>query len=321
MKSNELLALPQGQHTLHRPLLRADRLPRRYVIPRRAQPHGAGQRRVYGGGIVRAVRRLRLRGLLQPEPAEYKDERYAALIEGLYAQQTKETRDLGEEYRESRDFMAAWAHEAKTPVAAARLLLEACADDAAKESLAAEIDRINGNIERILYYSRSDSFSRDYIIAEENLAKLVKENVKKHAALFIRKHIKISIIVPESLTVFTDRKWLLFIMDQLLSNALKYTGENGNIAVSARQGDDETVLRYTDDGAGIAEADIGRIFDKSFTGELGREPGSSATGLGLYLAQKLARKLGHSIAVASSPGRGTAAEIHFPFIDDYYNLT
>jgi signal transduction histidine kinase len=194
-------------------------------------------------------------------------------------------------------------------------------EQSSADSLAVEIERINGSIEKILYYSRSDSFSRDYIIAEESLSKLAKENVKKHAALFIRKNIKVSIAVPEGLTVHTDRKWLLFIMDQLLSNALKYTPENGRIEISARQGDNETVLCYTDNGAGIAEEDIGRIFDKSFTGALGREPGSVATGLGLYLAQKLARKLGHSITIASAPGRGTAAEIHFPFIGDYYNLT
>lgn len=256
-----------------------------------------------------------------PEPAEYKDERYAALITGLYAQCVDDIRRLGEEHRESRDFMAAWAHEAKTPVAAARLLLEAGLEQASAESLAAEIGRINENIEKILYYSRSDSFSRDYIIAEENLSRLARENVKKHAALFIRKNVKVSIAVPEGLTVHTDRKWLLFIMDQLLSNALKYTPENGRIAISARQGENETVLCYLDDGTGIAEEDIGRVFDKSFTGTPGREPGSAATGLGLYLAQKLARKLGHAITITSASGRGTAAEVHFPFIDDYYNLT
>lgn len=256
-----------------------------------------------------------------PEPMDFRDEQYTALINSLYTQYMENVRRLEEDFRESKEFMTAWAHEVKTPVTAARLLLEAGLGTGGEESISEEIERISACIEKVLFYSRSDSFSQDYVIAEENLRQLVIENVKKHSALFIRKHINLTIDVPAGLTVYTDRKWLLFIQDQLLSNALKYTGENGAVIVSARQDTRETVLSYTDNGRGIASADIGRIFDKSFTGALGREEGSAATGLGLYLAQKLAHKLDHNISVSSVPGQGTTAEIHFPTLDDYYNLT
>jgi signal transduction histidine kinase len=253
-----------------------------------------------------------------PEPADYRDELYAELVAGLYAEYTTSTGRLEEDFRDSKDFMAAWAHEVKTPITAARLLLEGPVGEAEAESLREEIERINSSVEKVLYHSRSDSFTRDYIIAEVPLERLVKENVKKHSALFIRKHIGIQIDVPDGLAVDSDRKWLLFILDQLLSNALKYTGEGGHIAITARQDEKETVLTYRDDGIGIKAEDIGRLFTKSFTGRNGRAEESSATGLGLYLAQKLARKLGHSITISSTFGSGTAAEIHFPVLNDFY---
>jgi signal transduction histidine kinase len=224
------------------------------------------------------------------------------------------TRVIEEEYREDREFMIAWVHEVKMPITAARLLLESGKYDG--ETLGEEIERISESVEKVLYYSRSDSFSQDYIIAEEDLNALVRENVKKHSALFIKKQIRVSLEVPAGLSVFTDRKWLLFIMDQLLSNALKYTEEKGAIQITAQRNGMETVLSYNDNGRGIKKEDMPRLFAKSFTGQNGRGPGSTATGLGLYLAQKLARKLNHSISISSEYGSGTSASIHFPILED-----
>ncbi len=279
---------------------------------------------------IRRKQALRLRELVAaddktpvlPEPNDIRDELYTELIAGLYDAQMKNLNRLEEDYRDSRDFMAAWAHEAKTPVTAARLILDGPVGEAEAESLREEIERINGYVEQVLYHTRADSFSRDYLLAEEELLKLVRENVKKHSALFIRKRIAVEINVPEGLLVCTDRKWLLFILDQLLSNALKYTGEQGKVTITARREGRETVLCYRDDGVGIGQADLERLFDKSFTGRNGRTEGSAATGLGLYLAQKLANKLGHRITVSSAPGQGTIAEVHFPELgESEYNLT
>lgn len=265
--------------------------------------------------------RSRDRTPVLPEPACFRDEQYAELIRGLYAGYMESIGEIEEDFKESKEFMAAWAHEVKTPITAARLLLEGGPDEQALASLAEELDRISESVEKVLFYTRSDSFSKDYIISEETLERLVKECVKKHSAIFIKKRIRIAIDIPEELSVQTDRKWLLFIMDQLVSNALKYTAAGGILTVSALQDEREAVLRLKDDGRGIPKEDIGRVFAKSFTGRQGREEGSAATGLGLYLAQKLARKLNHFLTISSEFGFGTTAEIHFPTIDDELKLT
>jgi signal transduction histidine kinase len=249
-----------------------------------------------------------------PGPKGYKDELYTAYIGRLYSHYMDALRIIEEEYREDREFMVAWVHEVKMPITAARLLLES--GNYKQDSMLEEIERISECVEKVLYYSRSDSFSRDYVITEEDLNKLIRENVKKHSAVFIKKQISVAIDVPEGLAVYTDRKWLLFIMDQLLSNALKYTGEKGAIRIAAEKSASEVILCYNDNGRGIRKEDIARIFDKSFTGQNGRKPGSAATGLGLYLAGKLAKKLSHSITVSSEYGSGTSASIHFPMLDD-----
>ena len=259
---------------------------------------------------------------LLPEPNDYRDELYAQLVAGLYDEQMKNLNRIEEDARDNREFMAAWVHEVKTPITAARLLLEGQVGEAEAESLREEIERINGYVEQVLFHTRADSFSRDYLLAEEELLRLVRENVKKHSALFIHKRISVQIDIPPHLTVCTDRKWLLFILDQLLTNALKYTYSNGSVLIAARRDGAETVLCYQDNGMGIEKADLVRLFDKSFTGRNGREGNSAATGLGLYLAQKLACKLGHRITVSSVKGQGTTATVHFPGLgDNEYNLT
>lgn len=258
-----------------------------------------------------------------PAPTDYKDEVYTALIRNLYEDYMNALHRAEEDYREGTEFMTAWAHEVKTPITAAKLLLHDASfvDEQTQNSLREEVDRIDGYVEKILYYSRSDSFSKDYLIAEEQLDSLAKESVKKHSTLFYRKQIRLENKLPKGLSVYTDKKWLLFIIDQLVSNALKYTPEGGCITLSAYNDERETVLVIEDTGVGIKSGDIARIFAQSFTGHNGRETGSNATGLGLYLSQKLAHKLGHYLTVDSNYGSGTTARIHFPILNDYFNVT
>lgn len=256
-----------------------------------------------------------------PPPADYKDEQYGALISALYAGYMDSVATLEEDFNENKEFMTAWAHEVKTPLTAARLLLDAEPDSEAKSALEEELDRIGGAVERVLFHARSDSFSKDYIISEEPLGKLARECVKRHSALFIRRRIRLNINVPDALTVQTDRKWLAFILDQLVSNALKYTPENGEISLTAVDAGSAVEFRCADNGSGISAEDIQRVFAKSFTGRNGREPGSGATGLGLYLARKLAGKLGHFITISSGYGSGTVVLLRFTKPDDILNLT
>lgn len=259
-----------------------------------------------------------------PEPVDFKDEVYSSIIENLYNYYMESIKNIENEFTENKDFMTAWVHEIKTPITTSKLLIDKDKDklpEGIVESLAEELEKINDYVEKVLYYSRSDNFSRDYILSEVNINKLIKESVKKHSVIFIKKHIKLWNEVPEAFTVDTDKKWLLFIVDQLLSNALKYTGINGSIAFKSCENDKEQVLIVEDSGAGIKNEDINRIFTKAFTGFNGRNENLKATGFGLYLSQKLAKKLGHYITLESEYGKGTKVHIHFPKWNDYYNVT
>lgn len=273
------------------------------------------------------IRRLLLCGLskekapILPEPADRKDEVYCRILKELYDSHMDALHTAEADYRDSTDFIVAWAHEIKTPITTAKLLLGA-GNIGSDEliSLREEIEKIENDVEKALYYARSDQFSKDYLIADENLHTLVKESVKKHSALFIRKSIRLMDTLPEAVLVETDRKWLGFILDQLLSNALKYTADGGQITIRALKNDREQLLIIGDNGAGIRSEELPLLFSKSFTGSNGRMQNSRATGFGLYLSQKLAKKLGHTLTVRSEFGKGTEVTIHFPIWNDYYNV-
>jgi signal transduction histidine kinase len=148
---------------------------------------------------------------------------------------------------------------------------------------------------------------------------LVKEGVKRQAKTFINKRIKID-IGEGNLSVLTDRKWLMFIIDQILSNSLKYTGEGGKISIVYEEDVKEKRLVIEDNGIGIPPEDLDRVFEKGFTGNTGRQHYKS-TGMGLYLAKKLCRKLGHDISIESEYGRYTRVVLHFPKHNNYLNVT
>lgn len=254
-----------------------------------------------------------------PKPFEHKDEVYMSMIEDLYMNYIEKLNNLEGEFDDNKDFITAWVHEIKTPIATSKLLIES--EELNLKSFKEEIDRIDDCVEKVLYYSRSDDFSKDYIISEVNVGKLVKESIKLHSSIFIKKHIKLKLEMDDNFSVDTDKKWLLFIVNQIISNALKYTNLGGEILIRASQGDNEKTLLIEDSGVGIKKEDLSRIFAKSFTGHNGRKENSKATGLGLYLSYKLARKLGHSITVESEYNKGTKLYIHFPKWCDYYEVT
>ena len=167
-----------------------------------------------------------------------------------------------------------------------------------------------------LVFSRSNDFSKDYVISETAVNNVIKESVKKHSIIFIRKHISFLNKIDDKLTVDTDKKWLAFIIDQIVSNALKYTKDGGMISFYTSKNHNEIVLTIEDDGIGINSEDIDRIFSKSFTGSNGRDNNLKATGMGLYLAKKLSTKLGHRLMVESEYGKGTKFHIYFPIYGD-----
>lgn len=259
-----------------------------------------------------------------PRPIDSKDELYSSIINNLYSEYTSSAKELENNFLENKDFMTAWAHEIKTPITTSELIIESAMQSLSKstlESLNEELMKIDDYVEKVLYYSRSDSFSKDYIISEIAISKLIKESIKKHSIIFIKKGIRVIVHVPNAITIDSDKKWLLFILDQLLSNALKYTNTNGTIIFNYSENEKEILLSVEDDGVGIKSEDLNRIFTKAYTGFNGRNENIKATGFGLYLSQKLAKRLGHYLSIESEYGKGTKVYIHFPKWTDYYDVT
>ncbi|MDP4145265.1 MAG: HAMP domain-containing sensor histidine kinase [Bacillota bacterium] len=257
-----------------------------------------------------------------PSPLEYKDEVYSVILQDLYSSYCTSLKNIEINSKENSEFMTTWVHEIKTPITTSKLLLNSMEDELQEssiiKSMKEEIDKIDEYVEKVLYYSRSDDFSKDYIISEVRLNSIIKESVKKHSIIFIRKQISFVNNIDDNLLIDTDRKWLVFIIDQLISNALKYTEPKGSIKFSSLENDAEKILAIQDTGIGIKEEDMHLLFNKSFTGNNGRNENSKSTGLGLYLSKKLAKKLGYGLTIESEYGKGTSVNIHFPKWNDYY---
>ncbi|HPD88871.1 MAG TPA: sensor histidine kinase [Oscillospiraceae bacterium] len=236
-----------------------------------------------------------------PSPKGALEADYQELLCILY----KETLRLGTnaetERRDMMDYYTMWAHQIKTPIAAMSLLLQS-EENGQNAALQAELLHIEQYVEMVLSYLRLDSESSDLLLRTCDLDSVIRQAVRKYARLFILK--KLSLDFRESgIRVLTDEKWLLFVIEQLLSNALKYTNE-GHISIYT----EEKVLVVADTGIGICAEDLPRVFEKGFTGYNGREDKKS-TGIGLYLCRRICEKLGHKISISSEKGHGTSVRI------------
>ncbi len=240
-------------------------------------------------------------------------EQYQAINRKLSEHQSKSI--------ENREFITMWVHEIKTPIAASKLIIENSLNHPSEEvlySIEDEIDKIEDFVQMTLFYSRTDDFATDYIINNINLKKVVNACVKREFSSIINKNLNLQ-LKRLDLQIDTDEKWLGFIIKQILDNAIKYSNKNGEISIYGESFEEEVILTIEDQGAGIKEEDILRVFDKNFTGRNGRKYVTS-TGIGLYLSQKIARKLGHCITISSNSGKGTKVVIHFPYWNDYYDV-
>ena len=223
--------------------------------------------------------------------------------------------------REYREYVETWVHEIKTPIAAAHLIAKNNPSPEV-DAMDAEVDAIEGYVEQALYYSRGTSLDRDFQIREVVLSEVVRDALRHKARTLIGAH-----VVPNlgelDLTVRADPKWLSFVIGQVLVNAAKYRSEkdgSGRVRISAARRETgldswETVLSIADDGVGILAADVGRVFDKGFTGENGRRFARS-TGMGLYLVRELCDKMGVSVWLESAEGVGTTVYLAFPDMVD-----
>lgn len=220
---------------------------------------------------------------------------------------------------EMNDYITKWVHEIKIPVSVCELIADKIDEIDMSEQLILEFNRINFLINQVLYTSKSSSYSEDLQINEINIETLIKKVVRRNATLFISKNINLE-LQNINYTVTTDEKWLSYIVDQLINNGCKYTPTDGEITIYAKEEDSNIVLYVKDNGIGIKEKDIKRIFDRGFTGENGRLLAKS-TGMGLYLSKKMAHKLSHDIYVKSEEGLGTEFSICFYKLSDYFKVT
>ena len=224
-----------------------------------------------------------------------------------YEKELKETRENNskenirwQELQEKQDFFALWAHQIKTPIAALNLLLQEEKQDTAV--CRQELFKIENYVEMALNYLRFEEMSNDLVLEHNSLEQLVRQVVKKYAAIFIYNHISIR-LEHLDYTVLTDEKWFCFVLEQILSNALKYT-KQGSVSISAEETEKGLQMFVQDSGIGIKSEDLPRIFEKGFTGYNGRMD-KKASGLGLYLCKGVCEKLGHEIRVVSKEGEGT----------------
>ena len=252
-----------------------------------------------------------------------KVEDYESLtLEGDYAKQSidelkrehiRDKNAIQNKQQEHYDFIVSWFHEIKTPIAVLRLLQQTDMD---ADSLREEIGKIENYVDQALYYAKLDSFNQDYDIQNCDVIQISKELIKSHSKTFFAKKIRIQ-LQADSLKVQSDGKWLHFIINQLLTNSLKYTNHGGEIAISVNETSTEKQLVIRDNGIGISQKDLPRIFNRGFTGETGRTH-SKSTGMGLYLAQELSKKLGAYITCTSELASFTEFMIHFPKNHDPY---
>lgn len=236
-----------------------------------------------------------------PEPAGLKEQSYHELLLEMDGAVRAAVSASDARVREANDYYTMWVHQIKTPIAAMRLMLQEDDTERGRE-LSAELFRVERYVELVLSYLRLGGSSTDYLIREVDLDPVLRQAVRKYAPLFIRG--KVSLELRETgLRVLTDEKWLQLVVEQVLSNAVKYAPA-GHVSVWA----EGERLMIEDDGVGIAREDLPRIFDRGFTGCNGRMD-KRATGIGLYLCGQICRRLGHTITVDSEQGRGTRITI------------
>ena len=242
-----------------------------------------------------------------PKSLDIRVEYYQKIIERLHNEVERLKIEDNKKMEDLADYYSMWIHQIKTPIAAMNFLLDNEETDV--KVFKQELFKIERYVEMVLTYIRLGSETSDYVITSIDLDEVVRENIKKYATLFINKKIKLNYVSHETY-VISDKKWLGFAFEQLLSNAIKYTKSGGEISINIS----ESELIIEDNGIGIYEEDLPRIFEQSFTGLNGRYEKKSS-GLGLYLCKKTLDKLQHKIEITSEINKGTKVEVTFPVKD------
>ena len=240
-----------------------------------------------------------------PEQAE--DQVYYQLLKMAGKSMLEQVGEVRRERLEYKEYIEQWIHEIKTPITAMKLLCENHRTVWTKELLQ-ELEKTNRFTEQALYYARSEHTEKDYSVREMSLSQVVHQAIADNKYLLLQSGVRLEVEEMED-TVYSDEKWVRFILNQLIANVVKYRSGQPVLRFSTRRQQDQVILVVEDNGIGISPADLPRVFEKGFTGQNGRMVQQS-TGIGLYLCKRLCDKLGIGIAAESS-GQGTAISLAF----------
>ena len=218
-------------------------------------------------------------------------------------------KNIQEDYKE---YIELWIHEVKIPIATSKMIIENNKNEVTK-SIDEELDKVENYTEQALFYARSNAVEKDYIINKTNLKEIVNGAILKNKTTLLNEKVSIELSNLKEEEVYTDSKWAVFIVNQIIQNAIKYSKkENKKIEISSQEKNDKVILYIKDNGIGIKKGEITRVFERGFTGENGRIIGQKSTGIGLYLCKKLCDRLGLGIELNSKKDIGTEVRIIFP---------
>lgn len=238
-----------------------------------------------------------------PKAATLSEQTYQEVLRLVLENKNQEQEELQQKQRAMLDDFGLWLHQIKTPVAALDLLIQSGQLD--RRTMKNEVFKINEYLQMILNYMRQNLDQADLVFQQLSIEKIIKSVVKKYATFFSQKDLSLQLGNLEG-QVYSDQKWLIFILEQVIFNAIKYT-EDGTISISFS----DNQLTIQDTGIGIRSEDLPRVFEKGYTGMNGREQ-QRASGLGLYLSQEAAEKLGCRLYIESQVKKGTTVTIVFP---------
>ena len=259
-----------------------------------------------------------------PEATDDVEMLYHRLLENQSIARSESESSAAIRQSQMRDYYSMWVHQIKTPISAMKLLLEAereelgqlmCDDEQSQyllsdnmDSFEDELFRIEEYVSMALQYQRVSSTENDFVLEKVSVDGVIRDTIKKYAKIMIRRHIGIN-YSGTGQEVYTDGKWLAFMLEQILSNAIKYTPQ-GVVTIETAEEKDRFFITIKDTGIGIKAEDLPRVFEKGYTGYNGHAD-KKATGIGLYLCRQMADKLGHTIRMESEIGKGTKVWIGF----------
>ncbi|MBE6856353.1 MAG: HAMP domain-containing histidine kinase [Ruminococcus sp.] len=249
---------------------------------------------------IKSVTDAMLSAIVQSPPKDHED--WAEAMRAVISAHDEFAMQTREKYSDMITYYTVWAHQIKTPIASMRLILSG-EDSQLSRKASAELFRIEQYVDMVLAFLRLGSDTTDYVFSQHRLDEIVKQAVRKFRGEFIMRKLTLSLELSETV-ITTDEKWLSFIIEQVLSNALKYT-KTGGITIKST---DDGKLTVSDTGIGILPQDLPRIFDNGYTGSNGRLD-KSASGIGLYLCKRICKNLSHSISAVSQVGKGTSVTI------------